>query len=224
MNPVRHIFSGLLCIIALAGCRHLTSGELHFLKEYYRPEAKRTVNFNLVRLSCFTSRNDLEQRVRAQLTAEMQLLPRDVGMLANERSLQLAVKSLVAPDGITIENQIFIRKQYCGPPVQNSLLLAHEVMHVWQWQNRDTTKYSLVKVALEHLRYKYPYAYQITGKPLLSYRYEQQAAIVADYVYLSKWAPESAETKVYRRLVGEAFGLEGLLRSMGQTKGLVNSN
>jgi len=63
-------------------------------------------------------------------------------------------------------------------------LLAHEVTHVWQYQNR-VRGYWWMKAALEHIRHRSQvYHYRLDRrKSLDEYRFEQQAQIVQDYVF-----------------------------------------
>lgn len=63
-------------------------------------------------------------------------------------------------------------------------LLAHELTHVWQYQNQ-VRGYWWMKAALEHVRHgRYVYEYKLDRrKSLEEYRFEQQAQIVQDYVY-----------------------------------------
>jgi hypothetical protein len=65
-----------------------------------------------------------------------------------------------------------------SPQAQSVFL--HEVMHVWQ--NVNIPSYSAVAAALEHVRFKNPYAYTFdSNRSFTSYRYEQQAQIMEDY-------------------------------------------
>lgn len=63
-------------------------------------------------------------------------------------------------------------------------LLAHELTHVWQYQNQ-VRGYWWMKAGLEHIRHgRYVYEYKLDRrKSLEEYRFEQQAQIVQDYVY-----------------------------------------
>ena len=36
-------------------------------------------------------------------------------------------------------------------PLADAMLLAHEMVHAWQWQNRDLTGYHPLKAAFEHV-------------------------------------------------------------------------
>ena len=64
-----------------------------------------------------------------------------------------------------------------------ALILAHELTHVWQWQHRAQTGYSPLRAVAESWRLADPY---YTGKAdapvFLALGYEQQAAIVEDFV------------------------------------------
>ena len=66
--------------------------------------------------------------------------------------------------------------------VPHALVLAHELTHVWQWQNRARTGYSPARAVAESWRLADPY-YAAPGESgFFSFGYEQQAALVADYV------------------------------------------
>ncbi|QMU56947.1 MAG: hypothetical protein GKR98_01230 [Boseongicola sp.] len=64
-----------------------------------------------------------------------------------------------------------------------TLIFAHELAHVWQWQNRETTGYSAFRAIMESVRLADPY-FSASGAHELFYRfgYEQQAAIIEDYL------------------------------------------
>ena len=44
------------------------------------------------------------------------------------------------------------------------MLFAHEMTHVWQWQNRQATGYSPLRAAREHDFKADPYLYDISTK------------------------------------------------------------
>ncbi|NNF91175.1 MAG: hypothetical protein HKM96_07310 [Boseongicola sp.] len=65
----------------------------------------------------------------------------------------------------------------------NALVLAHELTHVWQWQNRDVTGYSPSRAVAESWRFADPYFSPSGDTPVFfAFGYEQQAAIVEDFV------------------------------------------
>ncbi|RMD92390.1 MAG: hypothetical protein D6811_07020, partial [Alphaproteobacteria bacterium] len=89
------------------------------------------------------------------------------------------------------------------------LLWAHELTHVWQWQNRRLTGYTPWKAALESWRRADPYFYEIVpGRGFLSYGYEQQAAMVEDYVCLSLFAPRDPRRARLRAVIAPVLPIE----------------
>ncbi len=77
-----------------------------------------------------------------------------------------------------------------------TMLLAHEATHVWQWQNRRRTGYHPLRAAAEHGSRRDPYLFEMTGEApdFLSYGYEQQGAIVEEYVCCRALAPQAPRT------------------------------
>lgn len=77
-----------------------------------------------------------------------------------------------------------------------AMLLAHELTHVWQWQNRKTTGYHPLRAAAEHGRQDDPYLFDLDTSPdFLSYGYEQQGSIVEEYVCCRALDPGAARTQ-----------------------------
>lgn len=75
-----------------------------------------------------------------------------------------------------------------------SPIMAHEMVHVWQWQNRERTNYSPLLSAGESIESKDPYWWVAeSGREFLSYGYEQQAAIVEDFVCYALFDPKDAK-------------------------------
>lgn len=65
--------------------------------------------------------------------------------------------------------------------VPQALILAHELTHAWQWQNREVTGYTPLRAAAESIEFADPY-FSEGQAAFYSFGYEQQAAIVEDYV------------------------------------------
>jgi hypothetical protein len=92
-----------------------------------------------------------------------------------------------------------------------AMLLAHELTHVWQWQNRKTTGYSPWRAAAEHGTSDDPYLFDLDGAPdFLSYGFEQQGAIVEEYVCCRALAPEAARTRRLHGMLKAAFPVSDL--------------
>jgi len=67
--------------------------------------------------------------------------------------------------------------------IPQALILAHELTHAWQWQHRATNGYSATRVIAESLRLADPYYAPPGSRPVFhSYGFEQQAAMVEDFV------------------------------------------
>lgn len=65
----------------------------------------------------------------------------------------------------------------------NALVLAHELTHVWQWQNRRRTGYTPARAVAESWRFADPYFSTSGDAPVFfAFGYEQQAAMVEDFV------------------------------------------
>ncbi|TMV08084.1 hypothetical protein FGK63_10540 [Ruegeria sediminis] len=92
-----------------------------------------------------------------------------------------------------------------------AMLLAHELTHVWQWQNRKETGYHPLRAAAEHSRGDDPYLFDLDGTAdFLSYGFEQQGAIVEEYVCCRALAPEAARTKRLHAMLGDVFDVADL--------------
>lgn len=83
-----------------------------------------------------------------------------------------------------------------------AMLLAHEMTHVWQWQNRRVTGYHPLRAAAEHSASPDPYLFALESSPdFLSYGYEQQGAIVEEYVCCRALAPQAARSKRLHKML-----------------------
>jgi hypothetical protein len=90
-----------------------------------------------------------------------------------------------------------------------AMFFAHELTHVWQWQNREVTGFSLGRVAAEHRTEEDPYLFDdAEDRAFLDYGYEQQASIVEEYVCCAALDPEGARTERLRALIAEELPLE----------------
>ncbi|MGR3434892.1 MAG: hypothetical protein ACU0CO_08415 [Shimia sp.] len=95
-----------------------------------------------------------------------------------------------------------------------ALLFAHEMVHVWQWQNRAVTGYHPWKAVREHATLDDPYL--IDGDPalpFLAHGYEQQARLVEEYLCCATLDPDGTRTERLRTLIAPAFPI-GRLESV----------
>lgn len=97
--------------------------------------------------------------------------------------------------------------------LQAALFFAHEMVHVWQWQNRDITGYSPRRAAREHSTSDDPYQFELqTETAFLDYGYEQQASIVEEYLCCAVLDPKAPRTSRLKAMLGEVFPVDDLPR------------
>lgn len=127
----------------------------------------------------------------------------------------------VGPAAFVLFNKVFYSKEWYDDdylPVYpermsliHAMIFAHEITHVWQWQNRDKTGYSPLKAASEHAAKEDPYLFDIeTQNRFLDYDFEQQASIVEEYVCCAALDPTAPRTKRLKTLLQEGFPLQEL--------------
>lgn len=77
-----------------------------------------------------------------------------------------------------------------------AMFLAHELTHVWQWQNRALTGFSPLRAAFEHVGADDPYLFEPAARAdFLDYGFEQQAGIVEEYLCCRTLDPAGARTQ-----------------------------
>lgn len=125
------------------------------------------------------------------------------------------------PPGFALRNRIHLRNDLYrddlapGWPdrilVPQSFVLAHELVHVWQWQNRQVTGYRPLRAFLEGLLNVDPYYYRPAGDDaFLGFGYEQQAALVEDYFCHVLFDPGNPRRADLRAILAPHFPLDRL--------------
>ncbi|SFR44612.1 hypothetical protein [Litoreibacter janthinus] len=103
-----------------------------------------------------------------------------------------------------------------------SMFLAHELVHVWQWQNRDVTGYHPLKAAREHQTQPNPYLFELANAAkFLDFGYEQQGAIASEYVCCAALAPKAPRTARLERLLKPHFALSAMTARLDQSRMLL---
>ncbi|MBR9864053.1 MAG: hypothetical protein GYB24_11495 [Rhodobacteraceae bacterium] len=126
-----------------------------------------------------------------------------------------------APSAVTLFNRIFVNPDYYLESytpdypdrlhLYQAMFLAHELTHVWQWQNRKKTGYHPLKAAQEHQIKADPYLINPdSGGDFLSYGYEQQGRIVEEYLCCSVLDPTAPRTSRLRNMLAPHFPLQKL--------------
>ncbi|KMW59075.1 hypothetical protein AIOL_004056 [Candidatus Rhodobacter oscarellae] len=125
------------------------------------------------------------------------------------------------PPGWALYNNVHFSKDYyrndTAPGWPNQILLpqtfimAHELVHVWQWQNRKRTGYRPAKAALEAILNQDPYFYvPEEGAGLLEYGFEQQASLLEDYLCYAIFDPKNARRGQIRAILAPHFQMDRL--------------
>lgn len=91
--------------------------------------------------------------------------------------------------------------------VPQALIFAHELTHAWQWQNRAVTGYSPARAVAESIELADPY-FSEGQAPFFSFGYEQQAAIVEDYVCFAFANPNHPRRAELRAILAPVFPLD----------------
>ena len=98
-----------------------------------------------------------------------------------------------------------------GALFPQALVFAHELVHVWQWQNRKLTGYRPARAAFESLITMNPYFYVPgEGGTFLDFGYEQQAALLEDYLCHALYDPQNPRRAELRGILAPYFPLAGL--------------
>ncbi len=126
-------------------------------------------------------------------------------------------------------NQIYVAEDVFEPnflpgypekmSLPHAMLFAHEMIHVWQWQNRRLTGYHPWKAANEHKPGTDPYLLEFgTTQPYLDFPFEQQAAIVEEYVCCAALDPTGSRTSRLREMLGAHLPVADLDAQISETK------
>ena len=128
----------------------------------------------------------------------------------------------VSPGATVLFQRILFRKDLYRPDMMqgwpdeidlfSAMLFAHEMTHVWQWQNRDRTGYHPLKALREHAQSPDPYLFDPDAgdRRFLDYGYEQQGAIVEEYVCCRLLDPDAPRTARLRAMIAQDMPVQGL--------------
>lgn len=132
------------------------------------------------------------------------------------------------PAAFVLENNVYLSYRYYAKdafagvyqgrvPYPQALLMAHELVHVWQWQNRERTLYTPEKSGSESVKSRDPYYWvSDAGREFLSYGYEQQAAIIEDFVCYALLDPEDPKLDEIAEILAPIIPVDGFLKSLGR--------
>ena len=194
----------LLLLLLLTACgRPLTENERAYLSTIHGT----SVDYDRVRLhdGAPTRAVTFTRKPRPRTTCRERILPPQEGDSVTSKPAAVALFNNVLFDkDWYLEDYLPDHPDRIG--LIAAMLLAHEITHVWQWQNRAQTGYTPLRSASEHSRSDDPYLFDIaTSADFLDYGFEQQASIVEEYVCCATLDPEAPRTKRMASMLRGAF-------------------
>ncbi|MGB3556397.1 MAG: hypothetical protein WBA25_17350 [Jannaschia sp.] len=191
----------LLLTLLLAGCatRPLTGPERALLAPIHGATLDtapvRVVDAPIVGLFPIT------YDARPRTTCRERISPPETGRItARTGGLVLFQTLLLRPD-------IAARPLAADPlDLGDAMFLAHEMTHVWQWQNRALTGYHPVRAIAEQVAIDDPYLLDPDDpRGFLELGYEQQAVLVEEYLCCATLDPRGARTSRLHRLLRQVM-------------------
>jgi hypothetical protein len=196
----------ILSLLAVASCgRTLTPAERDFMLglqgETFDPGPVRIARNRLIGIS------ERTYPARPRTTCRERILPPPDGPTLTSSTT-----------GITLFQHLqtspgFYRDDYVARPdgglnLLAAMFFAHEMTHVWQWQNRGVTGYHPFRAFAEHRGAKDPYLFDSDSRQrFLDYGYEQQASLVEEYVCCRALDPGGNRTQRLERLLRQSMPL-----------------
>jgi len=196
----------LAMLLFLAACgRPLSTGEKAFAATLFGPELS-TKNVRIApfpALSSFTQTRPPRPRVacRERIWPKPEL---------TSGKVETYTAGVTTWNRINIANKLYLPDYMAKYPKRMSLaaamLIGHEMTHVWQWQNRARTHYTPWKAASEHRPGTDPYLLKLDAKThFLGFPYEQQAAIVEEYICCRALDPGGKRTRRLHAMLADAM-------------------
>lgn len=200
-----------LLFLTLAACsRSMTEGEISYSSQFLT----RDIDFKKVTFSGWLTEDKKREKLIEQLEKENAVFPE----FSDKAQLISSIPSLFGAAAIAIGNTVIFDRYLLDYSrsvfVSDRWLMAHELVHVWQWQNRRRLGYTFAKIISEHLKFEdrvYEYTL-IPGKRFTDYRFEQQGRIVECYAQFRQVRPGSPITRKHEILIREQFPLEQVMQ------------
>ena len=208
-----------LCLLLISGCagRPLTEREAAFADTLFGA----TLNIERTRLvdGAPTRAVTFRRPARPRVTCRENILPPPKSDIVTAKPAAIALFNRVLFDkDWYLEDYLPEYPDKIG--LIASMLFAHELTHVWQWQNRKITGYHPLKAAAEH-NAEDPYLFNLSRNPdFLDFGYEQQGSIVEEYVCCRALAPQAPRTARLHTMISKHMPLSPLPQSREYDVGL----
>jgi hypothetical protein len=132
-----------------------------------------------------------------------------------------------ASPAMTLFDTVLVRHDWYAPDMTggypdildlpSAMILAHETLHVWQWQHRRQTGYTPLRAALEHFGSADPYLFDPNSDAdFRAFSYEQQGAVIEEYLCCRVLAPDAARTRRLHRMIGRVLPLTPLSQPLAR--------
>lgn len=196
----------IVALLVLSACgRPLSTGETAFANSLFGSE----LATQKVRVAAFPALTSLTQRrpPRPRVACRERIWPEPE---QTDGMVQTFTAAFVSWNRINMADMLYMPDYMGKYPEKMSLaaamLIGHELTHVWQWQNRNRTGYTPLKAAQEHHPGEDPYLLDLDAKPhFLDFPFEQQGAIVEEYICCRALDPQGGRTKRLHAMLAETF-------------------
>lgn len=201
-----------LILVLLASCgRPLTESERAFLDTIHGD----TLNMDVVRLhdGAPTRAVTFRRKPRPRTTCRELILPPPTEAIVTSKPAAVALYNRVLFDkDWYIDDYLPDYPDKIG--LIAAMLFAHELTHVWQWQNRATTGYSPLRAAREHGGGADPYLFEIdASRKFGDFGFEQQGSIMEEYVCCRALDPTAERTARLHGLIAQVMPVAPLPQS-----------
>lgn len=209
----------LACLLVLSACgRPLTENEVAFSRMLHGD----TLDTSRVRIveGAPTRAVTFRREPRPRTTCRQRIVPPPTGEIVTSKPAAVAVYN-----HILFDKDWYLDDYVPQYPDQIGLvaamLLAHELTHAWQWQNRSVTGYSPWRAAREHGGERDPYLFDLASDPKFSdYGFEQQGSIVEEYVCCRALDPTAPRTQRLHEMLSDVMPVTPLPKGRAHAVGL----
>ncbi len=203
----------LFMLVAACG-RPLTENERSFLRGLHGPTLS-TENIRISRAP-FVGMFRVRYPARPRTTCREQIAPPPDGPWLEGSVAGMAGKRriYVNPDWYLPD---YLPDYPQGLNLAAAMFFAHEMTHIWQYQNRRITGYHPFRGLSEHEPGRDPYLFDDSAaQSFLEYGYEQQASIVEEYLCCILLDPGGSRTGRLRRMLSEVMEPADLTQPISQ--------
>lgn len=183
-----------LILLLLASCgRPLTQNERAFLDTIHGD----SIDYSRVRLhnGAPTRAVTFKRKPRPRTTCRELILPPATEAIVTTKPAAVALYNTVLFDKDWYLDD-YLPEYPDTVGLIAAMLFAHELTHVWQWQNRRKTGYSPLRAASEHQVSDDPYLFEIKeDRKFGDFGFEQQGSIMEEFVCCRALAPTAPRTK-----------------------------